>query len=88
MLDLVLKLLPGAVVGGVLVAAGLVLYNFAIENPAVRAEERLVVQAENERFTSDAINEIASNADKARAMRRYCQSVGKLFNFEKLECWD
>lgn len=88
MLEFALKQLPGLAVGGLLVAAALVLYNAAIENPSVRADERLLVQAENERFTTDAINEIASNADKARAMRAYCRSLGKLYDFAKVECRD
>jgi hypothetical protein len=88
MLEFFLKQLPGLAVGGLLVAAALIVYNAAIENPSVRAETTAVVQAANEKFTTEAINEIASNADKARAMRAYCRSIGKLYNFAKIECWD
>lgn len=88
MITFALKQLPGLAIGGLLVAAVLIVYNAAWENPAERAAERLLVQAENERFTTDAINEIAGNADKARAMRAYCRSLGKLYDFAKIECRD
>ena len=88
MINFALRQLPGLAIGGIIVAALLIVYNAAIENPSVRRDERLLVQAEYEKFTTEAINEIASNADKARAMRAYCLSLGKLYDFAKAECRD
>lgn len=88
LLGYALKQLPGIVAGVVVASALLIIYNTLFDDPAVRAETRAIVQAENEKFTTEAIDEIASNADKARAMRAYCASIGKLYDFAKIECRD
>lgn len=79
-----------AIVGGALTAGvmfgGFAAWNAFIDNPGIRKDERAIVQAENAKLTTEAINEIASNADKARAMRRYCASVGMRFDFARIEC--
>lgn len=80
--------LIGGIIGVTGALALAILYNTLFENPSVRSAERLLVQAENEKFTTEAINEIAGNADKARAMLAYCKSIGKLYDFSKVECRD
>ncbi len=46
MIGLALKQLPGLLIGLVLTAAALILYNTVVENPSVRSGERLLVAAE------------------------------------------
>jgi len=76
----------GAVAGAAAMFTVLYLYNVVIDNPTVRGLERAVVTAEGIRKTTEAINELSSNADKARAMRSYCKSVGRVYNFGANSC--
>ena len=83
-----LKIGGGAVAGVALSIALGGAWLWTIHDPAVRAETRIVVQAENAKLTQEAINEVSGQADKARAMRRYCGSVGKLYDFAAVACID
>jgi muramidase (phage lysozyme) len=56
--------------------------------PAVKAETRALAEAEAARRTETAINEVSSDAEKARFMRRYCRDLGRLYDFERNTCRD
>jgi hypothetical protein len=56
--------------------------------PAVKAETRAIVEAEAAKRTETAINEVSSDAEKARFMRRYCRDLGRLYDFERNTCRD
>jgi hypothetical protein len=48
---------------------------------AVKAETRSIVEEEAQAFTDNPINEVSSDADKARFMGRYCRGRGRLYDF-------
>lgn len=76
----------GGVVGAVLAFGTLSAYNGLIENPRIRSETRAIVNAENAKLTQAAINEVSSDAEKARAMRRFCRDSGLQYDFARIEC--
>lgn len=76
----------GAIAGAAAMFTVLWVYNVVIDNPTVRGLERATVTAEGIRKTTEAINELSSSADKARAMRSYCKSVGRVYNFATNNC--
>ena len=83
-----IKLGVGAVAGGAVIFVLGGLWLWTIHDPQVRADTTAVVQAANAKLTQEAIDEVAGQADKARAMRHYCTSVGKLFDFSAVKCRD
>lgn len=76
----------GAAAGAALVGVVGLGYNAFIDNPSVVRETTAKVEAEAVARTLAAINEVNDNAERARAMRRYCLDGGKLYNFETGEC--
>ncbi len=79
--------LPLAAAGGAAAAIMLgLLYVQFVHDPAVRAETRLVVEAEAVKLTTEAINAIGNTAERGRAMRRYCAGRGVLYDFETNQC--
>lgn len=78
----------GAAAGAALVAIVGWGYNALIENPMIEAAavKRANLEAENK--TLKAINEVTDNAQKARAMRRYCTDNGRLYSFRTGKCLD
>lgn len=78
----------GAFAAAIFVAGFMAIYDDWVDDPNVRSNERAIVQAENEKHTTEAINEIASAADKARAMRKYCASINRVYDFAKVGCVD
>ena len=81
-----LNLGAGGIAGAVLMFGALAAYNSVIENPRIRSETRAIVNAENARLTQEAINEVSSDADKARAMRKFCRDSGLQYDFARIEC--
>lgn len=81
-----LNLYAGAAVGVALAAVVGWGYNTLIDNPSVVRETTARVEAEAVARTLAAINEVNDNAEKARAMRRFCRDSGKLYNFETGKC--
>lgn len=79
--------LPLAAAAGATAAIILgLLYVQFVHDPAVRAETRLIVEAEAVRNTREAIDAIGNAAERARAMRRYCAGRGVLYDFETNQC--
>ena len=76
----------GAAAGVALAAALGWGYNTLIDNPSVVRETTVKVEAEARARTYAAINEVNDEAERARAMRRFCRDSGKLYNFETGEC--
>lgn len=81
-----LNLGAGGIAGAVLAFGLLAAYNSAVENPRIRAETRAIVNAENARLTQAAINEVSNDAEKARAMRRFCLDSGMQYDFAAIKC--
>jgi hypothetical protein len=76
----------GAVAGAALIFAAAWVYNVAIDNPSVVRETTVKVEAEARERTYAAINEVNNEAERARAMRRFCRESGKLYDFETGKC--
>jgi len=76
----------GAAAGAALVAAGAWLYDTAVDDPSVVRETTIKVEAEARERTYAAINEVNDEAERARAMRRFCRESGKLYDFETGKC--
>lgn len=72
------------ILGGI-VAFAVLGYN-TWENASIRKETRLVVEAEAERNTMEAMNGIANKAEQARLKLRFCARTGKLYNFQTNQC--
>lgn len=72
----------GAIGGAAAAIAVAWTYNVVIDNPSVVKETENVMMIK----TYKAIGEIRNEADKARAMRRYCVESGKLYNFAENRC--
>lgn len=81
-----LNLGVGGIAGAVLAFGTLSAYNGLIENPRIRAETRAIVNAESVKLTQQAINEVSSDADKARAMRKFCRDSGMQYDFARIAC--
>lgn len=72
---------------GALVAFGLGWgYNTLIDNPSVVRETTAKVEAAAQARTLAAINEVNDDAERARAMRRYCRDSGRLYDFSTGKC--
>jgi hypothetical protein len=61
-------------------------YNTLIENPSIVRETTIAVEAEARERTVQAIMEVTDEAQRARAMRRYCLDGGKLYDFPTGQC--
>ncbi len=81
-----LNIYAGAAAGLALAAAIGWGYNTFIDNPSIVRETTARVEAEAVSRTLAAINEVNDDAEKARAMRRFCRDSGKLYNFETGQC--
>lgn len=76
----------GVITGSVLaVIAGALLFN-TYENAQIRNQTRMIVEAEAEKRTMEAINEVSSKSEQARAKLRYCTDLGQLYDFETDKC--
>lgn len=80
------KLGVGAVAGIAITITLGGLWLWTIHDPEVRAQNTAVVQAANNKLTQEAIDEVSGQADKARAMRKYCASVGGVYDFAAVKC--
>ncbi len=76
----------GAAAGAALAGVVGLGYNTFIDNPSIIRETTVKVEAEAVARTLAAINEVNDNAEKARAMRRFCRDSGKLYDFETGKC--
>lgn len=75
------------VAAGVVVALALAsAYNTLIDNPSIVKETRVKVWAEAQQITLKAMSEVGDEAERARAMRRYCRDTGRVFNFSTGTC--
>lgn len=74
----------GAGVGAGLAIAAL--YVLLFHDPQVRAQTRTIVEAEAEQRTKEALNAVSDDAERARAMRRYCADRGLLYDFAAGKC--
>jgi hypothetical protein len=81
-----LNLYAGAAAGVALAAVVGWGYNTLIDNPSVVRETTVKVEAEARERTYAAINEVNNEAERARAMRRFCRDSGKLYDFETNKC--
>lgn len=81
-----LNLWAGAAAGAVLVGAVLFGYNVLVDNPSVVRETTTKVEARAREITLTAINEVSDEAQRARAMRRYCRDNGMQFDFAAGSC--
>lgn len=82
------KLSAAALAGASMMFVAATLYNVAFDNPAIQRETRAIVEAEAERRTIDAIKTVSDDAEKARAMRRYCGARGLFYDFAANQCRD
>lgn len=78
--------LIGAAAGGALVFALGSAYVWLQVIPTTRAETRTIVEAEARQKTEAAIDAVNNDAERARAMRRYCTSLGLQYNFDTGKC--
>ncbi len=80
----------GNIVGlaaGALIMLGLAAaYDAIWDDPRVRADATAIAEAEARKRTETAINEVQDDAEKARAMRRYCRDSGSLYDFSTGRC--
>ena len=76
----------GAAAGAALVWGLAWGYNTFVDNPSVVRETTAKVEAEAVARTIAAINEVNDEAERARAMRRFCRDSGKLYDFETGKC--
>lgn len=77
-----LKALLAAMGGAAAAVAVAWTYNVVIDNPSVVKQAEAVIAVN----TYKAIGEIRNDADKARAMRRFCHESGRVYNFATVEC--
>lgn len=82
------KMTAAALAGAAVMFGAATIYNVAFDNPAIRRETRALVEVEAERRTFDAIKTVSDDAEKARALRRYCGSVGLHYDFAANQCRD
>lgn len=76
----------GALAGAALIGVLGVVYNAFIENPSIIRETTIAVEEKARRQTIQAIMEVTDEAQRARAMRRYCLDGGKLYDFATRQC--
>jgi hypothetical protein len=81
-----LYMYAGAAVGAVLAGVLAFGYNEIFDNPSVVRETTTKVEAQARERTLSAINEVTDEAQRGRAMRRFCLDSGKLYNFETGKC--
>lgn len=81
-----LNLWGGAIMGAIVMFGFAWSYNTFVDNPSVVRETRLKVESEARERTLAAINEVNDNAERARAMRRYCRDSGRLYDFSTGQC--
>lgn len=81
-----ISLAVGAITGGLTVFGLGTVYNKLIDNPHVRNLAIAEAEAAAAKRTVEAINKVQDDADKARAMRAYCVSAGKLYDFGTNQC--
>ena len=75
--------------GGAGAAAALLLfsiYTTLIENPSIVKETRATAFAEAQAQTLKAINEVNDEADRARALRRFCRDSGRVYSYSSNSC--
>lgn len=78
----------GGIGAAIVVFGALTAWDTVVDDPAVKSETRLVVEAEAQRRTFDAINAVRDAAERNRAMRHYCIDRGLRFDFGSGECWE
>lgn len=61
-------------------------YNVLVDNPSVVRETTIKVEARAREITLSAINEVTDEAERARAMRRYCRDTERLYDFSTGQC--
>jgi hypothetical protein len=76
----------GAAAGAALAVGAAWLYNVAIDNPSIVRETTVRVEAAARTRTLEAISEVTDEAQRARAMRRFCRDSGQLYNFATGKC--
>lgn len=81
-----LNLYIGVALGAALIGGSAWAYNAFVDNPSIVRETTVKVEAQARERTLTAINEVTDEAQRARAMRRYCRDVGKLYNFATGQC--
>lgn len=81
-----LNMYVGAAAGAALMFIVAMGYNALVDNPSVVRETTVRVEAEARERTYAAINEVNDDAERARAMRRYCRDGGKLYDFTTNQC--
>lgn len=69
----------GAAAAGI-VLAGAFVYNLK-ENADIRQQAAAIERAASERVTMEAINEIGTQAERARAKLRYCRARGLEYDY-------
>lgn len=81
-----LNLWLGAASGAALMVVAATGYNVLVDNPSIVRETTAKVEAAAIARTLAAINEVTDEAERARAMRRFCRDSGKLYNFATGQC--
>lgn len=76
----------GAAAGAVIMGFVAYGYNIIIDNPAIIHDTTVKVEAEARQRTFEAINEVTDEAERARAMLRYCRDIGRVYDFETGSC--
>ena len=61
-------------------------YNTFIDNPSIVRETTVKVEAQARENTLRAIGEVTDEAQRARAMRRYCIDNGRVYDFQTGKC--
>lgn len=81
-----LQIGAGSLLGAIVVFGAMSLYDAIIDDPAVQANTRRIVEAEADQRTTEAIHAVTDLAERARAMRRYCAERGLLYDFGTQKC--
>jgi broad specificity polyphosphatase/5'/3'-nucleotidase SurE len=76
----------GALAGGAAAAAAVSLYFTFSVVPAAKEEARVIAEAKAKELTENAIGEVNDLAERARAMRRFCNDSGRVYDFGSNKC--
>lgn len=81
-----LNLWLGAGAGAALMLVTAWGYDKLVDDPLVVRETTAQVEAKARELTLNAINEVTDEAQRARAMRRYCLDSGRMYSFSTGKC--
>jgi hypothetical protein len=76
----------GAVLAGAATFGAMTAWTSIVTIPAARQQAAALAEAQAAERTHQAIEEISSDAEKARFMRRYCRDAGRLYDFQFNRC--